>query len=372
MKKVGLIVNPVAGMGGKVGLKGSDGEEIQRKAVELGATPESPKKAGYAIEELKQLSGDIEFYTCSGDMGENIVKQLGFPYTVVHSYTEKSTFADTEEAAKVLGGLDLDLLIFAGGDGTARNVCKAIGKSTVVIGIPAGVKIHSAVYAQTPRSAGRMAALFLQTEEPKVEEAEVMDIDEEEFRKGRVSAKLYGYMRVPVERRFMQNLKSGGVAGEATSLNAIARDVVSNMEPDCVYIMGPGTSTRPIMEFLNLESTLLGIDLVCNRQLLQNDATESDILKAIEGKKAKIVVTIIGGQGYVFGRGNQQISARVIEQVKKENIIIVATKEKLGTIIGRPLLVDTGDPAIDEYLIGYYRVVAGFEDMVMYKVDSPN
>lgn len=370
MKTVGLIINPIAGMGGKVGLKGSDGEEILRKAIELGASPESPAKAGYALDELKRLSGDIEFYTCSGEMGEDVLRELGYRHTVLYSYNGVSKPEDTIEAAKILAQKKLDILMFAGGDGTARNVCSAVGTSTVVIGIPAGVKIHSAVYAQTPRSAGRMATLFLDGKKHEVHEAEVMDIDEEAFRQGRVSAKLYGYMRVPAEHHFMQNLKSGGVAGEKTSLTAIARDVVSNMKPDYIYIIGPGTSTRPIMDFLGLESTLLGVDLVCNRQLLKKDVAEAEILEAIQGRKAKIVVTVIGGQGYVFGRGNQQISAKVIQQVQKENIIIVATKDKLATVIGCPLLVDTGDPATDRYLEGYYRITAGFEDMVMFKVQS--
>jgi predicted polyphosphate/ATP-dependent NAD kinase len=263
---------------------------------------------------------------------------------------------------------DVDLILFAGGDGTARDICDAIGQRTTALGIPAGVKIHSGVYAVTPKSAGEVAAMFLEGKLRTTREAEVMDIDEDAFRNGVLTAKLYGYLLVPEEKRFVQSVKSGAARAEAQSLHAIAVDVIAGMNEDDYYIIGPGTTTRAIMERLGLKNTLLGVDIILNKQLVINDATERQLLDHIQGKRAKIVVTAIGGQGHLFGRGNQQISPSVIRMVGKENIIVIATKEKLISLSARPLLVDTGDEELDQELAGYIRVTTGFRDYVMYKV----
>jgi predicted polyphosphate/ATP-dependent NAD kinase len=237
-----------------------------------------------------------------------------------------------------------------------------------VLGIPAGVKIHSAVYAVTPKSAGEVAAMFLEGKLKVTRDAEVMDIDEDAFRSGVLAAKLYGYLLVPEEKKFVQSVKSGGVRAESQSLHAIAADVTAGMNENDYYIIGPGTTTRAVMERLRLQNTLLGVDVIQNKGLVANDATERQLLDLVQGKKAKIIVTVIGGQGHLFGRGNQQISPRVIHMVGKGNIIVIATKEKLISLSGRPLLVDTGDEDLDQELMGYIRVTTGFKDYVMYKV----
>jgi len=196
-----------------------------------------------------------------------------------------------------------------------------------------------------------------------------MDIDEDAFRRGSLRAKLYGYLLVPEETRFMQNVKAGGLRSETEALQGIAADVISHMgDDDRCYVIGPGTTTRTIMEGLGLQNTLLGVDVVRNRKLVANDVAESDLLEIIEGKAAEIVVTAIGGQGHIFGRGNQQLSPRVIRQVGKRNITVIATKEKLISLSDRPLLVDTGDAELDEELSGYIRVTTGYREYVMYKV----
>lgn len=366
--KLGFIVNPIAGMGGKVGLKGTDGEEVLEKAIELGALPESPKKAKKALEILIPIKDQITLLTGPGNMGEEEAIELGFNPEAVGEVKAKYLSEDTEKVAVEMVQQEIDLLLFAGGDGTARNIFNAIGDKVPVIGIPAGVKIHSGVYANHPRSAGEVALKYLQGEEMKVKEMEVMDIDEEAFRQGQVTAKLYGYMKVPFEPELVQNQKSGGIVGEEAALDGISDKIIEQMEEDVIYIIGSGTSTRPIMEKLGLPNTLLGIDIVKNRELVASDVNEKEILKYIEGNKAKIIVTVIGGQGYIFGRGNQQISGQVVKKVGKENIIIIASKQKLMSLEGRPLLVDTGDDEVNSMFNGYMKVRTSYTEEAIHMV----
>jgi predicted polyphosphate/ATP-dependent NAD kinase len=284
-----------------------------------------------------------------------------------------TTPSDTEQAARDLLAAGVDLILFAGGDGTARNICNAVGDRVPVIGVPAGVKIHSAVYATTPAAAGDVAALYLHERPAAVQlrEGEVMDIDEEAFRENRVSAHLYGYMTVPYARGLTQSAKAGGVAGEERALNDIATEVIAGMEPGALYILGPGTTTRTVMERLGLPKTLLGIDAVRDGELAGADLTEGELLALIaEAGQASIVVTVIGGQGHVFGRGNQQLSPAVIRATGTDRITIIATQTKLLSLEGRPLLVDTGDPGLDAELAGYARVVTALGERTMYRVGA--
>lgn len=370
MKKLGVIVNPVAGMGGRVGLKGSDGVEILRKARELGAQPEAPNRAEEALKVVSKIKDNIEIITYPHEMGEDECRAAGLVPRVVGSIRSGETTADdTQQAVQDMAEAGVDLMLFAGGDGTARNVYNAMGEKVPALGIPAGVKIHSAVYAVTPRCAGEVAQMFLKGQLMNIRVAEVMDIDEDAFRSGVVTAKLYGYLRVPEERRYIQSVKSGGVMAEKQHLQGISTYVIEAMEnDDGYYIIGPGTTTRTIMEDLGLKNTLLGVDIVHRKKLIANDVSEKQLLYIIQGNKAKIVLTVIGGQGHVFGRGNQQLSPRVIRKVGKKNITVIATKEKLLALTGRPLLVDTGDEVLNEELSGYFKVTTGYRDYTMYKV----
>jgi predicted polyphosphate/ATP-dependent NAD kinase len=199
----------------------------------------------------------------------------------------------------------------------------------------------------------------------------VMDIDEEAFRENRVSAQLYGYLRVPYARGLTQSAKAGGVAGEERALNDVATEIIRDMKPGDLYILGPGTTTRTVMTRLGLEKTLLGVDAVCDAALAGEDLTEADLLGLLQAHPAAhIVITVIGGQGHIFGRGNQQISPAVIRGVGIAGVTIVATQTKLLSLEGRPLLVDTGDPELDTELGGYVKVVTGLGERTMYKVGA--
>ncbi|CAM4012992.1 MULTISPECIES: ATP-NAD kinase family protein [Pseudoalteromonas] len=364
--KLGLIVNPVAGLGGSVALKGSD--DVAAKAIELGAEPKANLRTKAALEVLLSYQDQITIYTVSDLMGENTAKELGFNTEVVYQCEDESCAGDTENAAKALQQLGVDLILFAGGDGTARNICHAVEDAAPVLGIPAGCKIHSGVYAITPKAAGRVVEMLVKGELVTLADADVMDIDEDAFRQGTVKAKRYGEMQVPSEVRYVQAVKNGGKETDELVLADIAAHVVSEMEEDTLYVMGSGSTVEAIMQEMGLENTLLGVDLVENQSLLAQDLTAQQLLELTHARNTKLVITLIGGQGHIFGRGNQQLSPALIRAVGKDNIIVVATKTKLQALNGRPLIADTGDSELDDELSGYIRVTTGFNDHVMYAV----
>ncbi len=364
-RKLGLVVNPIAGIGGRVGLKGSDGADIQKKALELGAVPQSLNRAVQALERVTLIKDDLKIVTYPTKMGEDAAKECGFAPIVIGSIKKDETTAeDTMNAAEEMLRLDVDLLLFAGGDGTAKDIYTAIGEEIVVLGIPAGVKVHSAVFAVSSRSAGDLAVLYFQ-KRCGIREAEVMDVDEEALRQGIVSAKLYGYLRIPFEKRLIQGVKTPSSGGD---MEAIACEVVDRMKGDYLYVIGPGTTTRAITSKLGLKKTLVGVDVVSKGELVGIDVNEAQLLKLLEKRNAKIIITPIGGQGHIFGRGNQQISPEVIKKMGRDNIIVVATPEKINSLRGRPFLVDTGDPTVDRMLSGYIRVITGYNEEIVYKI----
>jgi len=366
--KLGLIVNPIAGMGGKVGLKGTDGPEIVQKAREMGAEPWAP---GRAVKVLRPLKGvrELNIICYPGTMGENEAKEVGLNPRTIGALPSGSTSArHTREAAQKMKELDVELLLFAGGDGTARDIYFAVGEDQTVLGVPAGVKIQSGVFGRTPSHAGRLAKKFLEGEISRTKKGEVMDIDEAAFREGSVNSKLFGYLTVPDSKSHIQGIKTGTSPSESYVQQAIAEEVTENMNSSSIYLIGPGTTTRPVMKKLGLDYSLLGVDALRDGELLGSDLREEDLLELTEEGPAELVVTPIGGQGHLFGRGNQQISPEVITRITKEGITVVATPGKIASLEGEPLLVDTGDPEVDEALCGYIPVITGYREQVVYRV----
>jgi len=359
-KKVGFIVNPIAGMGGAVGLKGTDGKEILEKAVTLGAKPVAPARAETFLSELMPIKEDIRLMVGAGWMGENEARNHNFEYKVFGEQKKDTEPEDTVATAKSIAAEGVELLIFCGGDGTARDVLNTVDMQLPVLGVPTGVKMHSAVFAVDPKAAARIASKFLRKKLP-LWEAEVMDIDEEAFRQGRVSARLHGYLLSPYEPSLIQGAKMASPMTESELRNqaAIAIYVTETMEDDVVYIVSAGTTTRTIGDLLDEKKTLLGVDIFCNKKIIAKDVNEKQILEAIEGKDAKIVVTPIGGQGFIFGRGNQQISPEVIRKVGMDNIVVIATENKMKNL--KRLKVDTGDTELDSAFQGAIKVVTDYK-----------
>ncbi|MCG8537751.1 MAG: ATP-NAD kinase family protein [Pseudomonadales bacterium] len=375
--KIGLIVNPYAGIGGAVALKGSDGEQIVGEALKRGAQPRALQRVQLCLQHLKPIQNHIKWYCWGGQMGESSLQQAGFTHHVVGQPKQaQSQASDTTAAALALKQTGVDLILFAGGDGTARDLVSALGCSVPCLGIPAGVKIHSGVYAVHAKGAAEIIIKMVQAQLVSVQEVEVRDIDEEAFRRGQVKARRFGDLLVPAEERYLQHVKCGGKEVEALVLQDIAHFLIEQFEHDQLIILGPGTTTKAVADAMGLPKTLLGVDLILNECVLQADATEQQIIQRVEEQRSahapnpKIIVTLIGGQGHIFGRGNHQISPTVIEQVDKDNITVISTKTKLKELEGRPLLVDTWDEQVNQALAGFLPVVTGYEDVVLYPVEG--
>lgn len=367
MKKLGLIVNPIAGMGGRVGLKGTDGEATIEKALALGAKPVAPERAVKTLKGLRLIKGKISLITYPREMGADEAKEAGLEARVIGEIiSDKTTAEDTKSAAKEMLEEGVDLILLTSGDGTVVDIIDAVDAKVPILGVPAGVKMHSAVFANNPQAAGEIAARFLSEGLP-VREAEVMDIDEEAYRQNRLVAKLKGYARVPYEPVMMQTTKEGSAGFELADQKAIARWTIELMERGRVYILGPGTTTRAVAEELGIyDSTLLGVDLIRYFKLLARDVNERQILEAIKDKPAAIIMSPIGKQGFILGRGNQQLSPAVVIEVGKKNILVLATPHKLS--LTPTLKVDTGDPELDDELRGYIPVIVGYLQTRMVKV----
>ncbi len=344
-KTIGFLVNPVAGMGGAVGLKGTDGKQVLQKAIALGAKPIASQRAEVFLSQLVEAD-DLHLIVGAGSMGEKEAKKCGLTFDTVGDCKEKTTPDDTQNAAKAMVAAGVSLLVFCGGDGTARDILKAVDSKVPVLGVPTGVKMHSGVFAITPIAAAKITLRYLWFGLP-LREAEIMDINEEAFRAGHLSAELYGFVLSPYEPLLIQGnkMESPMTEDEVRNQAAMAIYVIEEMQPEVIYIVAPGTTTRTIADLLDQKKTLLGVDLFQNKKIIAYDVNEKQIIQAIKGKATKIIVTPIGGQGFIFGRGNQQISSKVIRQVGLDNVLVVATKSKLDRL--KSLRVDTGDLELD-------------------------
>lgn len=369
---IGVIVNPVAGVGGPAGLKGSDGIEIQATAIARGSAARAGGRATDALALIGRLHPGARVLTAAGSMGEDASRGAGLTPEVVYRSTAAETIGlDTTNAATALVSAGAGLILFAGGDGTARDVCDAPLADTAVLGIPAGVKMYSGCFAVSPVAAGAVAAHWMAGGEHPVAEVEVLDVDEEQIRQGRVDPTLYGIVRVPVEPGRTQARKSPTGGSQLGAVRTAAAGAVERMRPGVTYLLGPGGTISEVAALLGVEGTPLGVDVARDGVLVLADASERELLDLLDGAVAKAIITVIGGQGFLLGRGNQQISAAVLETIGSDPLMVVATEEKLIDLDGRPLLVDTGDPDLDARLEGYTEVVTGPQTTSLYAVHAP-
>ena len=381
MLKIGLVINPFAGIGGRVGLKGSDGEQIKAEALSLGAKKLANIKAKLCFEQFETDFERLKVYTAKGEMGEQLCQTLDLNYSIIDSsgpneygeVKENTSSKDTKYLVSEFCKLSLDLIVFVGGDGTARDVFQSLIENQLVLGVPAGVKIHSGVYAVSPEAAGKIIQSILIGDMLGVQSADVVDLDEDEFRAGRVKTKYYGEMSVPSSQVYMQAVKSGSSTTKEQQENLdlidIAADIVESMEDDTYYVIGSGTTCAAVMNELGLENTLLGSDIIHQETLITSDAVENDLLSLLENKsKVVFVMTVIGGQGHILGRGNHQISPAVIKKAGWKSFKIIATKSKLADLNGRPLQVDTGSTELDHQLFGLKQITTGYHDKMLYSV----
>ncbi|UPM44118.1 ATP-NAD kinase family protein [Halocatena salina] len=350
MRHIGVVVNPIAGMGGRVGLKGTDGKVEQARS--RGAEPRAPERARAALESLGSHAPDHHITTVGGEMGASAVRAAldDVSPTIVDHPPVDTTADDTRRAVTAFLDRGVDLVLFVGGDGTAVDVAEtisAVGCDTPMLGVPAGVKIYSSVFAVTPRAAGRIAATYDRTER-----REVNDIDEERYRSGEVHPELKAVVSVPVGEEIQPSKQLGG-----GSVDSLAAGFTADVDPGTTYVFGPGSTVRAIERQLGIDGSPLGIDVwragESSGELLVCDGSETDILDAL-GEHNVVVVSPIGGQGFVFGRGNQQLSPAVI---RHSEVVVVASNAKLDDL--GVLRVDTDDPDLDEELRGWQKVRVG-------------
>jgi len=362
MKKTGLVVNPIAGMGGSVGLKGTDGKTY-KKALELGAKPTTPQRIEETLALIKRK--DLYFIVAPGKMGEDFIKKFDFKYEVISKIEEETNADDTKRIIREMVEKGIDLLIFVGGDGTARDVYDVLGLTIPVVGIPSGVKMFSPVFALSTFA----AAEIINNETKQLIEKEVLDIDEEAFRAGKLGAKLYGYLKVPKNLSLLQGKKepSNVTKPEKISKEEIAQYIFENLEKNTLYILGPGTTLATIAEKMGVGKTLLGIDAIFKGQLIGTDLNEQGMLALIkEHKTIKIIVTPIGGNGFIFGRASKQFTPEVLNLIGKENVSVVATEDKISRL--ECLRVDTGDAKTDNNLKGHRKVITGYKTETLIEV----
>jgi len=380
MKRIGLIVNPVAGMGGSVGLKGTDGE-LYKKALSLGADPVTPDRTATFLSHLEHTDR-MTLLTAPGEMGAHHVAEANVTFlaqTVVAGMSsipeigDETSAEDTKRIARQMVERGIELLIFVGGDGTARDIYDAVACRVPVVAVPAGVKVYSSVFALNPRAAAELVNAFVEGSVGgtlPVTEQEVLDIDEEAFRQDRLASRHYGFLLVPQVQRFLQHGKvaSSGSRSVEEAKKEIAASILEAMDEETLYLLGPGTTVKAITDALDLPKTLLGVDAVQDGTLVGEDLNEQAILDLFEKhEKRVIIVTPLGGNGFIFGRGNKQFTPEVIRQVGPEHVRVVATRPKL-----RPLdclRVDTGDLDVDEMLSGWVTVAVGYHESRMMKVE---
>jgi predicted polyphosphate/ATP-dependent NAD kinase len=358
-------------MGGKVGLKGTDGPERLQEARRRGAVPVASAYARRALLRMANTLAEVEILAGAAELGEIVVHGLGLQPTLIGPGAQALTTAhDTRIAATDILERGADLILFAGGDGTARDIVDVIGSKIPILGVPAGVKMHSAVFATNPENAGDVAARFLSAGNPalSLRDAEIVDV-EEQSQGLRVSTRLYGYARVPYERRRVQHAKAAARHDDDAALDATCREIAHGMRPGTLYLLGPGTTTQAIMRHAGVDGTLLGIDALCDGRLVGYDLDERAILALLASYQAAwVIISVIGGQGCLFGRGNQQISAEVIKRVGRDRILVVSGLDKLLALDSQGLFVDTGDAAADAMLSGYVRVQVSPGQSVICKV----
>ncbi|MBS1892587.1 MAG: NAD(+)/NADH kinase [Actinobacteria bacterium] len=356
---LGLIVNPIAGMGGRLGLKGTDGPARLRTAIEREATATAGERAGRALARIVPLKDRLSVCAAAGPMGGTMAEALRLETTVVDAGRggRATTAEDTRKAAAEMAARGVDLLLFAGGDGTARDILDATAGEVPVLGVPAGVKMYSGAFARSPEAAGDATVAYLgrRGTTPRLRAAEVVDLDEDSDWRAR-ALRIYGRVWVPAARSQMLGAKAGRSVGDEVQLDALAAEIVAEMEPDRLYILGPGTTVGRVRRALGMEDRLLCVDAVRDGKPVGLDLGEAELLELIGDAPATVLAGVIGGQGSLFGRGNQQISAAVLKRVGADHVTVLCGEGKLLALDPMRLHVDTGEASVDGDLCGFRPV----------------
>ncbi len=366
--KIGLVVNPYAGIGGEAGLKGSDGEQVRKRALAYSNKLHAPERVKQTLSQLQGYMRKIDWVAAQGLMGADYLNDV--PCQIIET-SETSSAYDTQRAVKKMMALNVDLILFAGGDGTARDIVDVVGEKIPCLGLPSGVKMQSEVFALSPIAAASLLKGLLSAELIRCVERDVRDIDEEQLRLGVVRSQYYGEMLVPDSPQYLQNLKQGGIESEPLVLDDIADYVADVISDVPLVLIGPGSTTAHVMQCMGFENTLVGFDAILGGKLLKNDVNAQDIVDLCrQYPDYQSVLSPTGRQGFLLGRGSQQLNRQLQCGMDKSHLVILATRAKLTAFNGRPLIVDTGQNDIDRALCGLCRVTTGFNDFVLYPVNT--
>ncbi|MCZ6710513.1 MAG: ATP-NAD kinase family protein [Gammaproteobacteria bacterium] len=369
---VGLIVNPISGIGGRVALKGSDGVDIQQRAARKGGRPRGEARARRALQAAAEALDQVRWLTWGGAMGASVLEGLAISCQVLGQPHQPSTAQDTRRAAHALVEAGADLVLFCGGDGTARDLQEAIALRVPVLGIPAGVKMHSGVFATTPEIAGEILQRLVVGGLVRSTRADVRDVDEQALRDGRVSTRFFGELLVPEFGGFVQHTKEGGRENESLALAEIVADAVERIQDgpgSASYVLGPGGSLATIKQALGMQATLLGMDVFRNGAQIGVDVDAAWLESRLQ-EPFGLILSFTRRQGFLLGRGNQQLSPAFLRGLNKTRFWVVATRSKLLSLDGRPLLIDTDDVELDRKYSGLVEVTCGYQDRMWYRVET--
>ncbi len=368
MMHVGILVNPIAGIGGTVALKGSDGEAVQHEAASAGGKPRGGDRLVRMLVSLGETAGQFRWSTWGGDMGAHWLAQANVSATLAGESAAPSKPADTVQAAQILRDSGIDLLLFAGGDGTARDVLRGIGDSVPVLGIPAGVKMQSGVFATTPSAVAEVLKLLVDGGLVSSTLREVRDIDEAALRAGEVKSRYFGELKVPEVGGYVQHTKIGGRENEELAVEEIVAEVAERLADESrPVVLGPGGTVAAIKRRLGFAATLLGVDVWQSGKQIGRDVTAAWLENNVSSPL--LILSFTRGQGFLLGRGNQQFTPEFLRSIEKTNLWVVGTRNKLKSLEGRPLLLDTNDEVLDASFSGLLEIIAGYEDRLWYRTD---
>ena len=364
--KIGLIVNPISGFGGPLGFKGSDSNNIWDHVTDVYSLPSLQRTYDTLNNVDSKITDKITFYTGNDLLGEYLLKQFDFKYKIV--YTSKIQRTSREDTYKLLNAFktqNVDLIVFAGGDGTSSDLIKIIDTDIPVVGIPVGVKMYSSIFPLSPIYSSKIISEFCSYQDSKFILREVSDLDDRKINKGITTTKFIGYLNTPLNLadNYFQESKGASISDESDEIDNLIEDFRDRYTSVDTYIFGPGSTTNSILKSIDIDGTLLGFDIIKNKKLLYRDCSEKDIynyLNTKQAKNSKLILTVIGNQGFLFGRGNQQISPRILNKIDKNNLLIYSTKTKLDSL-NNEILIDTGDLTTDKKFTGYVNIITGYK-----------
>lgn len=369
--RLGFLLNPIAGVGGPAGFNGSDGEQVWNVALLTGGELPARSGADRFLATLGARAVPCRWLTTAGDMGGHCLTAAGITPQIlpVRPRADRTSAADTADSVRAMLEIGVDLILFAGGDGTARDIAGVVGHHVPLLGIPAGVKMQSAVFAVTAEAAAGVLIRWL-AGSAVVTDAEIVDLDEAARRAGRLEPRLFGTARTLSAGRLMQGRKVGSGEVAVNDIAAIAAECAGALRPDSVWLLGPGRTVQAVAGRWGIETSLLGVDIIQNGRVLAREASDAQIADAVRGLPVQALLSPIGGQGFLLGRGNQQLIAGLLPRLTLDDLVVACTPAKLGGLGGGPLLIDVPDPAVAKRLSGYLRVITGLGQRAVVRVTS--